>query len=211
MNAFEETLSEILGRENLETIQKVKVGIAGAGGLGSNCALLLVRCGFKKFRIVDYDVVETGNLNRQFFFAGQVGKAKVEALRENLLLINPSLELEALAERIEQGSVADFFPDCNVVVEALDGASDKKMVAEAYMNSDKLVVAASGLAGWGRSDDITTHRINENFYLVGDLVSEIGPDRPPMAPMVNVAAAKQADIILSYFLKKQDEYKHDVK
>jgi sulfur carrier protein ThiS adenylyltransferase len=200
MNAFEKTLAEILGKENLAIIQKVKVGIAGAGGLGSNCALFLVRCGFKKFRIVDSDIVEIGNLNRQFYFTDQVGKRKVEALRDNLLLINPGLEIEALAKRIEQGNVADIFPDCDVVVEAFDGATDKRMIVEAYMSSGKLVVAASGLAGWDKSDDIKIHRIRDNFYLVGDLVSGIAPNRPPMAPKVNVAAAKQADVILSFFL-----------
>lgn len=200
MNSFEKALTGFLGNENLARIHNVKVGIAGAGGLGSNCAMFLVRCGFKKFRIVDSDTVELSNLNRQFYFATQVGQRKVEALRDNLLMINPGLEIEILTDRIEQDNVKDLFAYCDVVVEALDGAADKRMVVEAYMHSDKLVVAASGLAGWGRSDDITVHRIKNNFYLVGDMASETAPDRPPMAPRVNVAAAKQADVILSYFL-----------
>lgn len=200
MNDFEKALEEILGEENLARIQKVKVGIAGAGGLGSNCAQYLVRCGFKKFRIVDFDVVENSNLNRQFFFAAQVGRRKVDALKENLLLINPELEIEVLPERIEQGYVKNLFTDCDAVVEALDRAEYKRMVVEAYMNSGKLLVAASGLAGWGRSDGVKIHRVKENFYLVGDLVSGVKPGCPALAPGVNVAAAKQADVVLSYFL-----------
>jgi len=199
MNDFEKALEEILGEENLAGIQKVRVGIAGAGGLGSNCALFLVRCGFKKFRIVDFDVVENSNLNRQFFFAAQVGRRKVDALKENLLLINPDLEIEVLPERIEQGCV-NLFTDCDAVVEALDRAEHKRMVVEAYMNSGKLLVAASGLAGWGRSDSIKIHRVKDNFYLVGDLVSGVGPGCPALAPGVNVAAAKQADVVLSFFI-----------
>jgi len=200
MNSFEKALSELLGKDNLAKIQNVKVGIAGAGGLGSNCALFLVRCGFKKFRIVDSDTVEISNLNRQFYFAAQVGRRKVEALRENLLSINPGLEIEAYTKRITQGNIEGLYADCDVVVEALDGATDKRLVAEAYMNSGKLVVAASGIAGWGRIDDITVHRIKDNFFLVGDLTSETAPDLPPLAPRVNVAAAKQADVIVSYVL-----------
>ena len=69
------------------------VGIAGAGGLGSNCAAHLVRVGFRKLKLVDFDVVETGNLDRQFYFADQVGMYKVEALRQNLLRISSDLEL----------------------------------------------------------------------------------------------------------------------
>ena len=65
------------------------VGIAGAGGLGSNCAMHLVRSGIGKLVIADFDTVNESNLNRQFFFRDQVGRVKVEALRENLLRINP--------------------------------------------------------------------------------------------------------------------------
>ncbi|MFZ5634063.1 MAG: sulfur carrier protein ThiS adenylyltransferase ThiF [Bacillota bacterium] len=200
MNGFEKALAGMLGGENLARIQKVKVGIAGAGGLGSNCALFLVRCGFKRFKIVDFDVVEDSNLNRQFYFARQVGCRKVYALKENLLLVNPGLEIEALPERIEKENLADLFKDCDALVEALDGAGYKKMVVEACINSGKLLVAASGLAGWGRSEGIKIHRIKDNFFLVGDLVSAAGPHCPALAPGVNVAAAKQADVVLSYFL-----------
>ena len=209
MNDFEKSLTEVLGEENLIKIQKALVGIAGAGGLGSNCALFLVRCGFRKFRIVDSDVVEMSNLNRQFYFSTQVGQKKVDALRENLLRINPDLEIETFDERIENGNVSTLFSECDVVVEALDGAADKKMVVEAYMNSGKLVVAASGIAGCGGSDAITIRRIRDNFFLVGDLSSEAAPELPPMAPRVNVAAAKQADVILDFFLKNSEGRVHD--
>ena len=71
----------------------MRVGIAGAGGLGSNCAWMLVRSGFTDFVIVDHDRVEASNLNRQFFFARQVGMPKVQALSENLLAINPDVKV----------------------------------------------------------------------------------------------------------------------
>ncbi len=201
MNSFEQALAKTLGAENLAKIQKVKAGIAGAGGLGSNCALYLVRCGFKRFRIVDFDVVDYSNLNRQFYFINQVGRRKVDALKENLLSVNPDLEIESLPERIVQDAIQELFSDCDAVVEALDCPESKRMVVEAYMNSGKLLVAASGLAGWGGSDDIQIKQIKAGFYLVGDLVSGVAPDRPALAPRVNVAAAKQADVILSYFLE----------
>lgn len=198
LNDFERCLAGILGEKELAAIQKVKIGIAGAGGLGSNCALFLVRSGFKKFRIVDFDVVEYSNLNRQFYFANQVGRRKVGALKENLLRINPDLEIEALAEKIEQENVHKLFTCCDVVVEALDQACYKKLVVEAYLHSGKLLVAVSGLAGWGISEGIKIRRVKEKFFLVGDLESEVQPARPALAPGVNVAAAKQADVILNY-------------
>ncbi len=202
MNGFEKAMEKMLGGENLARIQKVKVGLAGAGGLGSNCAQFLVRSGFKRLKIVDFDLVEESNLNRQFYFASQVGRRKVEALKENLLAINPDLDIDALPVKIERENLKDLFGDCQAVVEALDGAGCKKMIVEALIDSGRLLVAASGLAGCGRSDGIRVRRVRDDFYLVGDLVSEVGPGLPALAPGVNVAAAKQADVVLSYFLGK---------
>ena len=60
------------------------VGIAGAGGLGSNCAAALARSGIGRLKIADFDIVSEPNLNRQFFFYDQIGRKKVVALRENI-------------------------------------------------------------------------------------------------------------------------------
>jgi len=197
---FEKALITYIGENNLKKIQSVTIGIAGAGGLGSNCALNLVRSGFNKFKIIDYDVVEYSNLNRQFFFLHQVGKAKVDAIRENLLAINPNIQILTVRAKIEKDNIKEYFKDCDVIVEAFDNPVYKKMILEAYLYSDKLLVSVSGLAGWGNSDDIKVHKIKDKFYMVGDLESEVRPNVPPMSPRVNIAAAKQADIILSYVL-----------
>ncbi|MBQ8126560.1 MAG: ThiF family adenylyltransferase, partial [Kiritimatiellae bacterium] len=75
-------------------LEGARVGIAGAGGLGSNCAQHLVRAGVRKFVIADFDTVAESNLNRQFFFRDQIGRKKVDALAENLRRIEPDLELD---------------------------------------------------------------------------------------------------------------------
>jgi sulfur carrier protein ThiS adenylyltransferase len=199
-NLFEEALTRALGEENLAKIQQVTVGIAGAGGLGSNCAVNLVRSGFINFIIVDFDVIESSNLNRQFYFYNQIGKPKVETLQANLLSINPNLQLKILQQRIEETNVASIFETCHIVVEAFDQSKYKKMIVEQYIQSDKFIVSASGIAGWANSDEITTHKIKENLYIVGDLSSEAGKDLPPCAPRVSIAAAKQANLILQHVL-----------
>ena len=76
----------------------------------------------------------------------------------------------------------------------------KKMIVENYLASDKLLVCVSGLAGWGNSDDIMVRKVRDKFYIIGDFVNEAGKNLPPMSPKVNIAAAKQADVILDYFL-----------
>ncbi len=202
MNPFESGLAFHIGKEALERLQAVRIGIAGAGGLGSNCAANLVRSGFKQFVIVDFDRVEHSNLNRQFFFCAQAGKPKVEMLRENLLAINPDLDLTIHSKKIDAGNLNDFFSQCQVIVEAFDVPECKKMIVERYMHSEKLLVAASGISGWGQSDRIKTRRIRENFFIIGDMVSETSRECPAMSPVVNIAAAKQADVVLSHYLAR---------
>jgi len=207
LSRLSDALAAYLGPVALARIRTARVGIAGAGGLGSNCAQHLVRSGFRHLRLVDFDVVEPANLNRQFYFAAQVGTKKVAALRENLLAIEPDLPIEAVAGRITAENVRDLFADRDVVVEALDEAGAKVMLVEALLGRVGCLVAASGIAGWGDADAVTVRRIRDDFYLVGDLVAAVGPGRPPLAPRVNLAAAKQADVVLDWVLKNvKEEY-----
>lgn len=193
-------LARHLDDTRLQRIRQTKVGIAGAGGLGSNCAQMLARSGFPDFILVDFDVVESSNLNRQFFFQDQIGQPKVQSLAANLRRINPEVSIRMVQERITPENVGKVFADCDVVVEAMDTPECKQMLASAYSRSGKLLVAASGLAGWGDSDRIKVHRIHSRFYLVGDLTSGVERGLPPMAPCVTITAAKQADIILSWVM-----------
>lgn len=205
MNSFEKALAAYIGEKRLRKIQSVTVGIGGAGGLGSNCAFNLVRSGFKSFVIADFDVIDYSNLNRQFYFYRQVGRKKVEVLRENLLNINPDLNIKAIGKKVTEENVEDIFRDCDIVVEAFDQVCYKRLMVESFMNSSKFLVAASGLAGWGNSDEIKIRKIKDNFYVVGDFATEVGPGKPPLSPRVNIAAAKQADIILEYVLNRMEE------
>ena len=75
-------------------LERAKIGVAGLGGLGSNVLSHLVRAGVRRFVAADFDVVSESNLNRQFFFAEQVGRKKTEALAENLRRIDSDLELD---------------------------------------------------------------------------------------------------------------------
>ena len=200
MSALATGLARYLDEPRLQRIRDTKIGIAGVGGLGSNCAQLLARSGFVDFVLVDFDHVENSNLNRQFYFEDQIGQAKVQALARNLRQINPAVKLRTVQERVSADNVGQLFADRDVVVEAFDSPVSKRMIAEAYSRSGKLLVAASGLAGWGDNDRIKVHRIHSRFFLVGDLTSGVEGGLPPMAPRVMIAAAKQADIVLGWAL-----------
>ncbi len=202
MNRTEQGIAKYLGEDCLHYLQTVCIGIAGAGGLGSNCAMHLARSGFKKFIIADFDQIEESNLNRQFYFMEQVGKSKVEALCDNLKSINPDLDITAHVTKVDRENVLGLFGDCDVIIEAFDAAAAKKTLVETFMPTDKLLVTASGMGGAGNSDEIKTRKVRDNFYIVGDMKTECNAETPPFSPRVAICAAKQADTVLSHYLNK---------
>ena len=201
MDAFRQDLIKKLGETKLAKIEKTRIGIAGAGGLGSNCAVCLVRVGFKLLTIADFDVVDASNLDRQFYFEDQIGMEKVEALRTNLLRINPCLELQMLPVKLGPDNIRGLFRDCDIVVECLDRAEAKSMLVSELLPSGKLIVSASGLGGYGSSDNIKIHRLKKNLVMIGDLTSDIEKS-PALSPRVSIAAAKQADVVLEFVAGK---------
>ncbi|SDB28591.1 sulfur carrier protein ThiS adenylyltransferase [Desulfonatronum thiosulfatophilum] len=200
MNFTEQGIAGHIGTQALERLQQARIGLAGAGGLGSNCAHFLVRAGFKRFVLVDFDRVEASNLNRQFFFPDQIGQPKVAALAANLLRINPNLELDLFETRITGRNVHELFARCTAVAECVDDPGAKKLLAESMVPVKELFVAASGVAGYGDPDRIRTRMVRPGFLLVGDETSTCCLTNLPQAPIVALAAARQADAILTWHL-----------
>ena len=185
--------------EERAALESVRVGIAGAGGLGSNCAMHLVRAGVKHLTVVDFDVVNESNLNRQFFFRDQLGRKKVEALKENLLRIDPDADIRAVDMRLDASSAREVFADCGIVVEAFDVVDAKVMLVSAFASSGKKLVTASGLAGWGRSNAMKVRKMG-NIVAIGDGETSVGKGVAPVSPRVGIAAAMEANAVVSLLL-----------
>ncbi len=201
MSKLEYGLKKYLTKEQLDKIKKTKIAILGAGGLGSNAASFLARSGFGNFVFADFDKVEASNLNRQFYFKDQIGEKKVLALKTNLEAINESINVSLVTDKITAANISKYFFDCDIILEAFDLIESKKTVYDFFSNKNIFLIGASGIGGTGNCDEIITHRIKENFYIVGDLKSQVDYNNPPFAPRVIIAAAKQADIILERTIK----------
>lgn len=199
MNLFAQGLSQHLTPGQAARLAKARVGVAGAGGLGSNCAVLLARSGVGRFILVDHDVVEPSNLNRQHYLAEDVGRPKVEALASVLRAINPDIGVTARRVMLDETNTPGLFRGCDVVVEAVDDAATKRMLAEALLGDGRYLVSASGMAGWG-GPAMQARHLGDCMVVVGDFVNEVGPDLPPLAPRVVMAAAMQADAVLTRLL-----------
>lgn len=189
-------------RAVLKALRSSSVGIAGAGGLGSNAAVSLARAGVGRLVIADDDCVEPSNLNRQQYFIDQVGRLKVEALREILLGANPFSTYEIHPVRLTRHNIPVIFRDVDLLVEAFDMATAKQMLIETWLGRfpGRPIVVASGLAGYGRNANIRTRRLG-NLYICGDEESECPPGISPMAPRVALVANLQANLAVELLAK----------
>ncbi len=184
-----------------KTLVHNTVGIAGCGGLGSNAAVALARTGIGKLIIADHDIIEQGNLNRQFYFYNQVGRKKVFTLLENISLVNPDVKVEPHDVKLSPEITTVIFKDCDVIIEAFDLAKMKQMIIETVLDKmkGKPLVVGIGLAGYGKSNSIRL-RNEGNLYVCGDGISETSENNPPLAPRVGIVANMQANQVLEILL-----------
>ncbi len=187
--------------ERRTRLAEVRLGVAGAGGLGSNAVMCLARAGVRHLVVVDHDVVEAANLDRQAFTLAQVGRPKVEALAENVAAVAPGCRLSTHRRRWAPGDAAALFAGCAGVLEAFDRPDVKAALVEDVLAHlpDAFVVCASGLAGIGGNDALRTER-HGRLWVVGDGRTAAGPGVPLLAPRVVAVAALQANLALALAL-----------
>jgi len=192
--------------QQIREILKTKtIGIAGAGGLGSNCAIALSRIGIGKLVICDFDKVSISNLNRQYYFSNQIGIKKVIALRDNIKPINSEIEIEIYNIKLYPEKIVAIYKNCDLIIEAFDYAQTKQMIIETvgtFMPKIPLIVG-SGMAGFGNNNAIEEKKIENNLYVCGDGISEISDEMPPLAPRLGIVANMQANLAVEILLKRK--------
>ena len=183
--------------ETQSRLTAARVAIAGLGGLGSNVAFSLARIGIGHLHLIDFDVVDLTNLNRQQYFMEHVGLPKPDALKSELLRINPYLDIRTDFIKVTEGNLQKLFSADDIICEAFDVPEAKSMLVNGILEHfpDKKLISASGMAGYESSNLIHTRRITRNFYLCGDEVTEATYSKGLMAPRVAICAAHEANMI----------------
>lgn len=117
----------LLGKNNIERLQSIRVIMFGLGGVGSWCAEALVRSGVRNITIVDCDVVCVTNCNRQLMATSRtIGQVKVEALKKRLLEISPDANITAYQKRYESATAEEFhLEEYDYIIDAIDSLKDK--------------------------------------------------------------------------------------
>ena len=133
-----------VGMEGQQKLKAAKVLCIGAGGLGSPLALYLTAAGVGTLGIVDFDVVDYTNLQRQIIHTtGDVGRPKLDSAAEKLTGINPFINVRKFETRLTSANALDFFRDFDIIADGTDNFPTRYLVNDACVLSDKPNVYAS--------------------------------------------------------------------
>ncbi|BEP29607.1 sulfur carrier protein ThiS adenylyltransferase ThiF [Helicovermis profundi] len=184
--------------ELIRKYKKVSVAVLGLGGLGSNIAMMLVRSGIDRLIIYDFDNVELSNLNRQNYYINDVGNSKVKATSLILKNINPNIKIIGEKLKLSLSNFERYLSKADIIVEAFDSPICKAELANWVLGeTDKILISASGMAGFGDSNDILTKKKSERFYISGDFVSDSNIFPELLSARVMMTASHEANNVMN--------------
>lgn len=223
MESYFDRTIQALGQESFEKLQKAHVIIFGVGGVGGWCAEALIRTGLMHLTIVDFDVINPSNINRQVVATKEnIGQLKVYELRKRLLQINP--EADIIVQGIRYGYATDTQFDFNqydYIIDAIDSVTDKVLLLNRATESTATVFSSMGA---GRKIDTNAIRVSEFRKVEGCPLAralrtkmkqescfpnkkflcvwspELSAERGTIAPIVGVFGMTLADLVIKDIL-----------
>ncbi|HEY1201911.1 MAG TPA: molybdopterin-synthase adenylyltransferase MoeB, partial [Niastella sp.] len=165
------------GLAGQQKLKAAKVLVVGSGGLGSPVLLYLAAAGIGTIGIVDFDVVDDSNLQRQVLFGvNEIGKAKVEAAKERLQALNPHIEFVLYNTQLTSQNALDIIKDYDVVADGTDNFPCRYLVNDACVLLGKPNVYASIFQFEGQVSVFNFKHANGEF---GPNYRDLYPTPPP--------------------------------
>jgi len=189
---------DAIGIEGQERILAAHALVIGAGGLGSPAALFLASAGVGRITLVDDDVVDLTNLQRQIAHTSdRVGQPKVQSAAQALAAINPQVAVHCLAERVDAARLAALVPGADVVLDCTDNYRTRQAINAACVHARRPLVAGAAIGFDGQISVYDTRRDGAPCY-----ACLFAPDAQfeevacatmgVFAPMVGIIGAMQA-------------------
>lgn len=207
--AYWEIVSRQMGvvtKSEQERLRDAKITVIGCGGIGGATTEMLVRMGVGNLKIIDKDVFDVSNINRQLMSSFySVGKSKVNVTYETLKSINPFTNIEAIEEELNEDNVEKTIKDSDIVIDALDNLVTRIILSRCALDLEIPFIHGAIHGTMGQVTVFTgrTPNYEEMFKLpssgkdlteeVINKVKEIGAEVPPViAPVPNIVGCLQA-------------------
>lgn len=143
-----ERLIGLIGEENLKKIESKKILLIGVGGVGSYALEALVRNGFSDLTLVDFDTIDLTNLNRQLITnTSNIGKYKVDEAKNRVLLINPSIKVKTIKEKLNKENIKSLLDqNFDYIIDACDALDVKFALMENSLHYSYKLISSMGTA-----------------------------------------------------------------
>lgn len=186
----------LIGTEALNKLQNSTVVVFGCGGVGSYVIEGLVRSGIGNLVIIDNDIVDITNMNRQLIAdTTTIGKAKVDVTKQRALLINPSIKVTTFQEFANKSNFATMIPkDCNYIVDAIDSVTSKLDLV-CYANQNHIPLISSMGTG---------NKLNPNMFEIADISKT---SVCPLAKVMRKELKKRNILHLKVLYSKEEPYR----
>jgi len=126
-----------IGKEGQEKLRKAKIGIVGLGGLGSALAIHMVRAGIGELRLIDEDIVDESNLQRQILYDEKdIGKGKISVAKEKLKRMNSQVEIKVYNEKLNRENISDF-SNVDIILDGSDNMVTRFLINDFCMKIKK--------------------------------------------------------------------------
>jgi len=142
-----ERLSLLIGEDNLNKIKEKTILVVGVGGVGGYTVTSLVRSGIENIIIIDYDIIDITNINRQIIaYHSTIGKKKVDVLYDMLLDINPNVKITKYDMFLSEENIESIFDNHNIdyIVDACDALKTKKAIIKYCLDKNIKFISSMG-------------------------------------------------------------------
>lgn len=140
-----ERIINLIGNDNFNKIKKSKILLVGVGGVGSFAYVSLIRSGFQDITIIDHDLVEPSNLNRQLVAnLNTLNKSKVEVAKNMAHELNPDIKIKALNIFLNQDNINELDNDYDYIIDACDTLNTKLELIRFAQNNHIKIISAMG-------------------------------------------------------------------
>ena len=163
MSTYLDKSIQLLGEQNIKSLESKVILLIGLGGVGGTALEALARSGFKKFILIDCDKVDESNLNRQILYTrNDIGKNKVDAAKEHLLKINNEFEIKTINTKVEETTLDELkLGKIDFIIDAIDYIPGKLHIIEYSLKNKIPFISSLGMGNRLNPEEVILTKLNK--------------------------------------------------
>jgi len=203
-----QTILKEIGLEGQELINQAKITVIGVGALGTGTTELLIRSGINNLTLIDNDIIELSNLQRQNLFdQNDINKPKVITAKNKLKLINPEAKIIAHNLILNRDNIQELIPiNINIVLDCTDNMETRFTINEFCKNNKIKWIFASAAGTKGMLAAIQPEGPNINNFIPDNAKGETSCSEGILNTTTRIISAMQSTLALKIIIKKEVNY-----